>query len=171
MRILSIDPDPNGGSWVLLDESGEVLDHGYQEQRGVLFNSIRAATGVVTVVVEGIQNMGMPMGNPTIETIKNIGEFRAACYGMALVTFDDTLTRPKIKGALCGSARAKDSNVRAALLDLYPATGGGATPQIGIKSQPGPLFGIKADEFAALAVGLVWLSLRGLGPLAARDLV
>ena len=79
------------------------------------------------------------------------------------------LTRVKVKSALCHSAKATDANVRAALIDLYPATGGGKVPQIGVKSQPGPLYGIKADLWAALAVGVVWLSQRGLGPLAERD--
>jgi hypothetical protein len=55
---------------------------------------------------------------------------------------------------LCGNARAKDANVRQALLDLY----GDGTRQTacGVKSKPGPLYGIKKDEWAALAVGLTY---------------
>ena len=57
---------------------------------------------------------------------------------------------------LCNSVRAKDSNVRQALLDRFPATGGGKTPQIGTKSKPGPLYGFSKDMWAALGVALTF---------------
>lgn len=169
--LLSIDPDPTGGSWILLDETFGIVDHGYQtpidELTGwVMFEGARQ-TLINTVLVEGIQAYGMPVGASTFETVKNIGEIRSVCRDR--FEFDDTLTRPKIKAALCNSVRAKDSNVRQAVIDLYPPDGGGKTPQIGVKAQPGPLYSIKGDEFAALAVGLVWLAQRGVGPLAERD--
>lgn len=48
-----------------------------------------------------------------------------------------------------------DTEVRRALIDRFPATGGGKTPQIGTKAEPGPLYGVSKDMWAALAVG-VW---------------
>ena len=61
-----------------------------------------------------------------------------------------------MKLCLCNSARAKDANIRAALLDRYEPTGGGKTPQVGTMSQPGPLFGFSADMWATLAVGITY---------------
>lgn len=169
--LLSIDPDPEGGSWVLLDETFGIVDHAQQtpidELTGwVMFQGGRELL-IRTVLCEGVQSYGMPVGASTFETVKNIGHIRGACNDH--FAFDDSLTRPKIKAALCNSARAKDANVRRALIDLFPATGGGKTPQIGVKKQPGPLYGLKADEWAALALALVWLSGHGIGPLAQRD--
>ena len=58
---------------------------------------------------------------------------------------------------LCGNNSAKDSNVRQALIDRFPRSGGGKTPQIGTKGDPGPLYGIKKDEWAALGVAITTL--------------
>ncbi|MNY62967.1 hypothetical protein D3C86_1998680 [compost metagenome] len=55
---------------------------------------------------------------------------------------------------LCKTPRAKDANVRQALLDMFPRTGGGKTPQIGTKAQPGPLFGVSSHAWAALGVAV-----------------
>jgi hypothetical protein len=57
---------------------------------------------------------------------------------------------------ICKNNRAKDSNIRQAIIDRYPATGGGKTPQIGTKSQQGPLYGVSADVWAALAVAITF---------------
>ena len=48
--------------------------------------------------------------------------------------------------------RAKDSNIRQALLDLY---GGDKRKAIGIKAEPGPLYGIKSHMWAALGVAVI----------------
>ena len=51
----------------------------------------------------------------------------------------------------CNSAAAKDTNIRQALIDHY---GGSKAEAIGVKAKPGPLYGIKADEWSALAIAL-----------------
>jgi hypothetical protein len=65
--------------------------------------------------------------------------------------------RRDVKVLLCNSSKAKDSNVRQALLDLFPRSGGGATPQIGTKSQPGPLYGVSTHAWPALGVAVTAL--------------
>ena len=57
---------------------------------------------------------------------------------------------------LCNSMRAKDSNIRQAILDRYPTTGGGKCPQVGTKKEPGPLYGVSKDVWAAIGVGLTY---------------
>jgi len=57
---------------------------------------------------------------------------------------------------LCKNNRAKDANIRQALLDRFPATGGGKAPQIGTKKQPGPLYGVTSHLWSALAVAVTW---------------
>jgi len=57
---------------------------------------------------------------------------------------------------LCGVMKAKDGNIRQALIDRFPATGGGKIPQIGTKAKPGPLYGFSRDKWAALAVAVTF---------------
>jgi hypothetical protein len=74
-----------------------------------------------------------------------------------------------------GNQRAKDPNIRQALLDIFPGTGGGATPQIGTKAKPGPLYGVTSHAWSALAVAITVAGnrrLRGVLPdMPQRDLL
>jgi hypothetical protein len=65
--------------------------------------------------------------------------------------------RRDVKLRLCGTVKAKDANVRQALIDMFPKTGGGKIPQIGTKAQPGPLYGVASHAWAAVAVAVTAL--------------
>jgi hypothetical protein len=56
--------------------------------------------------------------------------------------------RKDIKLAFCGTCKAKDANVRQALIDRFG--------EQGTKLNPGRLYGIKKDMWSALAVALFW---------------
>ena len=64
-----------------------------------------------------------------------------------------------MKLTLCGDARAKDPNIRAALIDRW---GGSKAAAVGTKKSPGPLYGFKSDMWAALAVAETFIE-RELG--------
>ena len=66
------------------------------------------------------------------------------------------MDRANVKMHLCGRTTAKDTHVRQALLARFPQTGGGKTPAVGTKKQPGPLYGVKNDAWAALAVAVTY---------------
>mgnify|MGYP007124593761 CR=1 FL=1 len=113
----------------------------------------------VHMAIEMIQAQGMPVGKTTFETIVWIGRFVQAFGGD-----EDTYTRiyrREVKAELCNSQRANDANVRRALLDRFPRTGGGKEPAIGTKKQPGPLYGLSSHAISALAVGVTWEALYG----------
>jgi hypothetical protein len=61
------------------------------------------------------------------------------------------VTRRQVKLHLCGSMKAKDANIRQAILDRF-----GGSAAIGLKKTPGPLYGVKGHEFAALGVALTY---------------
>ena len=48
--------------------------------------------------------------------------------------------------------RAKDRNVRLAIEDRR----GGRRAAVGLKKSQGPLYGIKAHEWSALAIAITW---------------
>jgi len=105
------------------------------------------------LVIEQMASFGMAVGAEVFETVYWSGIF-AEAYGL-----DQTyrLKRLDVKMALCHDSRAKDANIRAAILDLY----GGKAAAMGHKKAPGPLYGISGDLWSALAVALAWSQING----------
>lgn len=94
------------------------------------------------VAIEMIACYGMPVGRETFETCLVIGRL--------LEIFDQSrvpvklVYRRDVKLHLCGSARAKDGNIRQALIDKYGAPG--------TKKNPGPTYGVSSHLWSALAI-------------------
>src|SRR3546814_17637889 len=101
----------------------------------------------------------MPMGEDSIETVIWTGRFVQAWRDPASVRM---VKRREVKSHLCGSARAKDPNVRQALIDQVGAPG--------LKASPGPTYGVTSHAWAALAVAVTALatSLPGNPPTCRR---
>lgn len=99
------------------------------------------------LAIEMIASYGMPVGREVFETCLWIGRFvEAWCSAYTLVY------RREVKSFMCGNSKAKDSNIRQAVLDRY----GGKNAAIGNKKTPGPLYGLTGDLWQALAVGVTW---------------
>ena len=172
MRILSVDPGPEKSAWLVFDcDTGlpmrnfwhlglaAGIDPNRPVRTTVAAASACAVDSVAHLVIEQVEHygQGMPAGKSVFDTCIAIGRFMEA-WGD-----DDSirlLPRRTVKLHLCGSARAKDANVRQALLDRFPATGGGKTPQVGTKKAPGPLYGIKSHLWSALALAVTWAETR-----------
>ena len=157
--ILAIDPGPVLSAWVLYD--GKLLAKGIDDNHKVLRRADSACNiyldgrGPSMVVIEMIASYGMPVGADVFNTCVWIGRLIERCaYDWGWDT--RLMYRRAVKLNLCNSMRAKDSNVRQALIDRSPATGGGKCKQIGIKAKPGPLYGVHDDIWAALGVAVTW---------------
>jgi len=142
MVILGIDPGPTRTAWVLIHGSGDsnrVLDSGWDLNDVVkdTIDPIKYQHTVDKVVCEDVRSYGMPVGETVFMTCRWIGRF----WEMFEDSIDFVRTdEPTIKLHLCKVAKAKDPNVRRACFDRFEAYGGGATPEIGTKKQPGPLY-------------------------------
>ena len=150
MKILSIDPGNKLSAYVIY-EDGEIIDKGKLPNEELLFIVGHNDPTVEHMVIEMIASYGMAVGETVFETCVWIGRF--------IERWNRPFTkvkRMKVKMHLCHSARAKDCNIRQAIIDRYPETGGGKTQQIGTKSQPGPLYGVSADVWAALGVAITF---------------
>ena len=151
MNLLCIDPGTTHSGVVIFD--GENVTHCWPERDN---EDLVSAIGMYDriadrMAIEMVACYGMPVGKETFETCVWIGRFIERFRGPY-----DKIFRKDVKLTLCNSMRAKDANVRRAILDRFPATGGGKTPQIGIKPKPGPLYGVKSHAISALAVGITW---------------
>lgn len=160
-RVLAIDPGSEQSAWLVFEDG-----HVVQPSFGILPNDellawLRkgALTGTTfddlrnpdVVVIEKIESYGMAVGVEVFETVRWSGRFEEAANASIPVEY---LPRRAVKVALCGSSKAKDPNIRQALLDRF----GGSRAQ-GTKKAPGPLYGISKDVWSALAIAVTYSEL------------
>lgn len=150
MYILGIDPGPQESGWCLY-EAGVVVRCGNDSTDYVLSVVLHRAQGLADLLaIEHIKHYGsgMPAGASIFDTCIIIGRLIER-WGNLTGRFDTVqlLPRQAVKLELCGSAQAKDSNIRQALIDrLGPP---------GRKAAPGPTYGVTKHAWAALAVAVV----------------
>lgn len=165
--IFAIDPGNEYSAYVLTDENLKVIDKGkvkneellriiytlfYLENKGnVLKPSIEH------VAIEMVASYGMAVGRTVFETCVWIGRFYQAIYEQVGVkpTF---IYRKDEKMCLCGSMKAKDSNIRQALIDRFAKHD--FKNGKGTKKNPDWFYGFKADIWAAYAVAVTYCELK-----------
>lgn len=140
--LLAIDPGTTHSGYVVMDADGVQLS-GVAEN-GEMFELI-AAHGS-NIAIEMIASYGMAVGREVFETCLWIGRFMQAA-GPDRVRL---VYRKDVKLHLCGSPRAKDANIRQALIDRW----GGKAEAVGNVKKPGPLYGVKSHAWAALGVAV-----------------
>ena len=150
--ILAIDPGTVRSAWVEYDPSWcRVSDFGIDPNQ-IMRVIVADWTGDGPVVIEKIESYGMAVGAEIFETVFWTGRFAEAAFPRPVFR----LPRRDVKLHLCGDTRAKDPNIRQALLDRF-----GGKSATGTKKAPGPLYGIHADLWAALAVAVTYADLHG----------
>ena len=168
MRLFAIDPGPETCGVVLLDVDEwppKVLKHRAKmpvEEVLEALRNVRKAPGgrsifanFPQVACERVASYNQIAGNEVLQTCEVFGDIRATCRDHGI---DFTpIFRREVKMRLGLQVSVGDPEVSTAIRELYPATGGGKKPQVGIKSKPGPLYGLSFDAWAALGVGLAWV--------------
>jgi hypothetical protein len=129
-------------------DGGKVGDCGVMENKEVLdlIECHQLQTPGGRVAIEMIASYGMAVGKEVFETCVWIGRF-VQVAGPECVRL---VYRKDVKLHLCGSPRAKDPNVRQALIDRW----GGKAEAIGNVKKPGPLYAVKSHAWPALAVAV-----------------
>lgn len=156
MTILAIDPGPGESAWVRYDaRANRVLLASKQPNPSVLGQWWSLAD---VVVIEQVRSYGMPVGAEVFDTVHWSGRFHQAALGEYGAADPSVVLMPRkdVKLHLCQSLRANDATIRQALIDKF----GGKDKAIGRKSSPGPLYGLKADCWQALALGVTWWETR-----------
>lgn len=141
--ILAIDPGTTH-SGVVEWANGISYCNAAMENGELMIRLREGAWAGSRIVCEWIQFMGMKAGREVFETCRFVGRIEeiAASRGVTV----EYIQRPTIKTRLCGTPRAKDPNVRAALIDrLGP---------VGTRKCPGPLYGVSSHAWASLAVAI-----------------
>jgi len=148
--ILAIDPGPVRSAWLVYApelERPETFAIETNEELLARLHAVRPAVGAV--VIEKVESFGMSVGAEVFETVFWSGRFAEAVLSRPSPPALVRLGRMAVKFHLCQTAKAKDANIRQALIDRF----GGASA-IGRKAKPGPLYGVAHDVWSALAIAV-----------------
>lgn len=155
MKIMAIDPGNEQSAFCVIDtETLKPMQFAKLENDELLriVRNIRE-TPAVAVVIERVASYGMAVGREVFETCEWTGRFTEAAT-VAGVPVHYVYRRDE-KLHICGDSRAKDTNIRRALIDRFARydlrTGRGT------KANPDFFFGFSGDIWAAFAVGLTYI--------------
>jgi hypothetical protein len=135
--VLAIDPGTVQSAFVYWDANDKaIIDKGILPNGDMVSHIIDSNAD--ELVIEMVASYGMPVGKEVFETCVWIGRFyQAAPCPVHL------LYRREVKMFLCGNMRAKDTNIRQALLDMLGKD---------------VCKGVSKDVWAALAVAVTYVS-------------
>ncbi len=153
MKVLAIDPGTKQSAAVVYDAVvGKPDDHITIENEDMLkiVADLSNDDDIEYCFIETIECFGMPVGRSVFATCEWIGMFMLQWRMSGKRLF--RVKRAEVKMSLCQNMRAKDSNIRQSIMDIY---GDSRETVIGTKHRKGPLYGIRKDEWSALGIAIV----------------
>jgi len=149
--ILAIDPGNINSAYVLLDEKLNIIEFGKFCNDNVRVETRRLFKKYypVRVAIEMVASYGMAVGKEVFETCVWIGRFAELFEGYTTFIY-----RKDEKINLCSSMKAKDTNIRQALIDRFARFD--FKRGKGTKNNPDFFYGVSADVWQAIAVGVTY---------------
>ena len=151
MRVLAIDPGNVESGWCLIDEERQPVAFSKTPNDMMLRDFTTHAYLADVVVIEMVASYGMAVGKDVFETCVWIGRFIEASRRQS-GRVPDLVYRRDVKLHHCHSAKAKDSNIRQALVDRFAP--GQPNHGKGTKAEPGWFHGFRADVWQAYALAV-----------------
>lgn len=152
--ILSIDPGNIESAYCVIDKTNyKPIEFGKiknEELREKLLGDLRYYP-IESFAIEMIASYGMAVGKEVFETCVWIGRFIESFK----CPFTYYIYRRDEKMNLCGSMKAKDTNIRQALIDRFAEFD--FKNGKGTKAKKDFFYGFSKDVWAAYAVGITWL--------------
>ena len=146
--ILAIDPGNIESAYCILNEQTYKPLYFAKVENEYLISWLRMHDNLFDrLVIEMVASYGMPVGKEVFDTCVWIGRFVQAVDEIGKA--HDYIYRKEEKINLCNSMRAKDSNIRQALIDRFGV--------VGTKKNQGWFYGFKSDIWASYAVGVTYL--------------
>ena len=160
--IFAIDPGNEQSARCVMTGDYKLLDFGKAPNKEVMEHMLYILTDTATsislidgVIIERIASYGMPVGREVFDTCEWIGRFSQEAEKLVKV---DYIYRKEEKLYICGSPKAKDANIRAALIERFAQHD--FKNGRGTKSNPDVFYGVKADVWAAIAVAVTYLDMQ-----------
>lgn len=160
--LFALDPGSEKSAWVTMLE-GKLLDFAIEDNDELILRIHRGQVSGDIMILEFTKAFAMPIRTqaksgmmffPTqvLDTAVVVGRlWEAFTHGDEARV--ELLSRRDVKHHLCGGSQAKDAQIREAMIDRF---GGTKAKAVGLKKNPGPLYGVSKDVWAALAVGVTY---------------
>ncbi len=155
LGVFAIDPGPTQSAYVQATFTGDtrllgtpiVIQEAYAMANELLLEKLVRPFGTY-IVCEDITfyGEGSHVGKSVFDTCRWMGRFQQQLisHGYQL----EFMPRQAVKVAVCNNTRAKDPDVRQALIDRYG--------EPGTKKNPGPLYGISGHGWQALGLAVAF---------------
>lgn len=147
MNVVAIDPGPKDSAIIFWD--GEHICNTDILENELMLKEVQYPWKDCHLAIEMVQSFGMAVGEEVFQTVLWTGRFVQAWEPRPW----SLVYRKDVKMHLCQSMRAKDANIRQALVDRFGA--------VGTKKKPGALYGVKSHLWSALAVAVTWMDGQG----------
>ena len=154
MKILAIDPGNIESGYAIIEMPDfRLIEFGKFKNEELLADiedRFVYDTTIDAVAIEMVASYGMAVGKSVFDTCVWIGRFVQALANDGV----DYVYRKDEKMCLCGSMKAKDSNIRQALIDRYAKHD--FKNGKGVKNNPDTFYGVSKDVWQAIAVGVTY---------------
>lgn len=155
--ILSIDPGNEYSAYSLLNEELRPVNFGKVSNQELLrmlndyYSPLCNRETPLIIEMIGHYGTGMPAGKTVFDTCVWIGRFTEVYHS---TTYREPvyIMRKDEKINLCGNMKAKDGNIRQALIDRFGI--------VGTKKNQGWFYGVSKDVWAAIAVGVTYYDMN-----------
>ena len=150
MEILAIDVGTTESGYAVLKMPFELIEFGKVSNEELL--KIVKSGLYDKLIYEEFQSYGMPIGVSTIKSITWNGRYIQSALDVGREVFP--VFRKEEKLLLCGSLKAKDSNIRQELINRYAKHDFKSGK--GVKAKPDTFYGVSKDVWQAIAVGVTY---------------
>jgi hypothetical protein len=153
--VLAYDPGNEYTAYCLIGDDRKPVEFGKVPNKDALAYLYNHAgdTRIDAVVIEMVASYGMAVGKSVFETCVMIGRLtEAAEISYFQVKY---IYRMEEKVTICHDSKAKDANIRQALIDRFAQHD--LKNGKGTKKNPDWFYGFSSDTWSAYAVGTVWL--------------
>lgn len=159
MNVLGIDPGTKESAITIYDPAKLRVVSSLTDDNETILNILTEHVAINPLDVLAIEQMvstyRTAVGGETLETIWWAGRFYQEWKRISPNVHRVPREHVRKHFAIALKANIRhvgDPEIRRAIFDRW----GGKDRAVGIKKQPGPLFGMKGHEYAALAVAICW---------------
>jgi len=156
--VLAIDPGTTQSAFTFYDpRQHRLLEFGKIDNEELLDKLQIFRQFTKYLAIEGMQNYGSAVGKTTFDTCIMIGRYLQEWERRDGET--KIIYRRQVKAFITPGIKSNDSKIRTALIGMFEVTGKdskGSPSSIGVKRSPGPLYGVTADCWSALAIALTF---------------